>query len=119
MRKILVCGSREYKDKQMIAQVMWEQWLIGKFELIHGDATGADSMAKAIAKENNIFVHTLPAEWDKYGRTAGPIRNIQMLEMKPVLVLAFYNKVESKGTSHTVTEAKKRGIPVKIFGLVK
>ena len=114
-----MCGSREFIDKQMIAQAMWEEWLVGKFELIHGDAKGADRLAKAIAEENNIFVHTLPAEWDKYGRAAGPIRNIQMLEMKPVLVLAFYNKIESKGTSHTVTEARKRNIPVKIFGLVK
>ena len=73
----------------------------------------------ASANTNNIKQIAMPAEWDKYGRSAGPIRNIQMLDMKPVLVLAFYNKVESKGTSHTVTEAKKRRIPVKIFGLVK
>lgn len=118
MRKILVCGSRTFKNRQMILLAMWDQYHIGKYELIHGDADGADSIAKKIAIENNITEHSYPAEWNKYGRRAGPIRNIQMLEMKPDLVLAFFDKVISKGTNHTVTEAKKRGIPVKIFGLV-
>lgn len=49
------------------------------------------------------------ADWDAHGKRAGFIRNIAMLDERPVLVLAFqFNG--SRGTGHTIREAYKRGI---------
>ena len=55
-----------------------------------------------------------PADWDTYGKQAGFIRNIQMLDEKPDLVIAF-QKNASRGTQHTINEARKRGIPVEVI----
>ncbi len=126
-RRILVCGSRTYTNRMRIHCVLMDQWQdIGGFEIIHGDAKGADQIVKKFAMENRIPQHTFPAKWDKHGRKVNmsekngifstqSICNILMLDMKPVLVLAFYDKVASKGTKYIVTEAKKRGIKVKIW----
>ena len=57
-----------------------------------------------------------PAEWDTFGKAAGPIRNGWMLKMEPDLVLAFHNDIrQSKGTANMVSIARKKGIEVKIF----
>jgi len=84
-------------------------------EVIHGNAAGADRLGASCAIELNIPIRSFPANWSAYGRAAGPIRNRQMLDEKPDLVLAFHSNIEaSKGTKDCITEAAKRGIPVKL-----
>jgi len=81
--------------------------------LIHGGAPGADTLAGQIGVELGFIIECHPAEWDKYGKAAGPKRNIEMLEREPDLVLAFHKDLnESRGTAHTVREAFKRGMRV-------
>ena len=84
--------------------------------IIEGDARGADRMAGEIAKELKIPLEVYPADWNQYGKAAGPIRNTQMLkEGKPDKVLAFHDDIDSsKGTAHMVKIALKAGIPVLI-----
>ncbi len=84
--------------------------------LIHGDCRGADKLAASVALEFGFDVHPYPADWDKHGDAAGPIRNRQMLDLKPDLVIAFHaNYSKSKGTKDCVTEARKRKIPVQLI----
>lgn len=84
--------------------------------IIEGEARGADKMAAAIATRRKMKVLKFPANWNKYGKAAGPLRNEQMLEEgKPDIVHAFYMMEtinDSKGTTHMVELAKDRGIPV-------
>jgi len=87
-------------------------------ELIHGGARGADKMADEIGRELGFIVVEVPADWDKYGRSAGAIRNREMLDMKPDLVIAFPT-AESRGTWNCVNEARRRGIKVKIVDDVR
>ena len=62
------------------------------------------------AKDNNMKLKVYPADWELHGKSAGPIRNQQMLiEGKPDLVLAFPG---GKGTAHMVSIAKKKGVKV-------
>jgi hypothetical protein len=70
-----------------------------------------------VAEELGIPVLSFPADWARFGRAAGPIRNQRMLdEGKPTLVLAFHNNiVESKGTKDMVKRARKAGIRVRLF----
>lgn len=73
-------------------------------------ASGADWLGYIYAQEHHIPVLKFPANWALYGKSAGFIRNIQMLdEAKPELVVAFPG---GAGTAHTVREAKLRKIPV-------
>jgi hypothetical protein len=57
------------------------------------------------------------ADWQKFGKAAGPIRNQQMLdEGKPDLVIAFHEDLEnSKGTQDMINRAKVQGVPVRLI----
>lgn len=112
--RILVCGGRDYND--------WDQvcWALAPYKstetvIIHGGARGADSLAFKWAKENNIPYKTYLANWERYGKSAGFIRNKQMLdEGKPDLVIAFPG---GKGTKMMVDIAKKAGVEViEVYG---
>jgi hypothetical protein len=112
--RVLVCGGRhfgrKYGDHELMARVLNE---IDITEIIHGAARGADSMAGDWGHCSKLPVQAFPADWDTYGKRAGPIRNTQMLkEGKPDLVVAFIAP-GSRGTKHMVEIAKKAGVPVK------
>jgi len=111
--RVLICGDRNFTDKQRICKYV-SGLPIGTV-IIHGNARGADTLAKECAEEMGYEVISFPALWDKYGRAAGPIRNQQMLdEGKPDLVVYFHDNLEkSKGTADMVRRAKKRGLIVK------
>lgn len=84
--------------------------------VIQGGARGADRLAGQIAAAFGIDCIEVPAEWDRYGRGAGPKRNQKMLEMEPNLVLAFHEQMDlGKGTRDMVTRARKAGIDVEVF----
>lgn len=91
MKKVLVCGGRDYADKQRVYSTLntiREQY--GDFIVIHGAAKGADTLADEWAEEQKIVCERYPADWNKYGKRAGYIRNSQMLrEGQPDLVIAF------------------------------
>lgn len=78
--------------------------------IIAGEARGFDEMAKTYAAVYKINYEGYPADWNKYGRRAGYVRNRQMLEEgKPDLVIAFPG---GKGTAMMVEIAKKAGVKV-------
>lgn len=80
--------------------------------VIHGDAPGADFIAGKLAEDRkDLFVDPHPAKWDLYGKSAGPKRNIEMLNLRPDRVYAF-PKPDSVGTYHTIKEAQRMGIHV-------
>lgn len=111
---VLVCGDRFWTDKEKIRVRLGK--LPAGTTVIHGAARGADSIAGAEAQEFGFKVMAVPADWAKHGKAAGPIRNREMLDQKPDLVIAFHPNLEgSKGTKDTVTEAWRRGIPVELI----
>lgn len=109
--RVLVCGDRNFCDRTLMRIILDEHTIT---ELIEGEARGADTLARVYAEERGIPVRKFPAEWDRYGRGAGPIRNAQMLEEgKPELVIAFLAQ-HSRGTRNMVMQAQKLGVPVRI-----
>lgn len=114
---ILITGDRNWTDQQIIYEALKE------FEgqdvtIIHGAARGADFIAGSIAK--NIFdfeVKPFPAKWHTYGKSAGPIRNSEMLESNEIhKCLAFHNDIQnSKGTKDMIQKVKKAGISGKLY----
>jgi len=80
--------------------------------IVSGGASGADSLAKRYAKEFLCdYVEFLP-DWTTHGRAAGFIRN-QLIVDAATHLLAFWDG-QSKGTTHSIALAKKKGIPVEI-----
>jgi hypothetical protein len=108
--RVLVCGGRDYTNKIRVYKVLNEYLSIVAL-IIEGGAKGADALARAWAKEHCVPYSTYEADWEKYGRAAGPIRNTRMQkEGKPDLVIAFGGNT---GTNHMVKIAKAAKIPVR------
>lgn len=110
--KVLVCGSRDWNRPTWIGRRLAN--LPRGSEIIHGDARGADILAKLYAHALGIPETAFPADWRGKGRAAGIIRNLEMLDQKPDLVIAF-QVGGSRGTQHTIDEARRRGIPVEVI----
>lgn len=107
--KVLICGGRDFDNLHFLFEKMDE--IEGITHVIHGGARGADSQGGEWAYVNQLPCTVYPANWGKYGRKAGPLRNIQMLEEgKPNLVIAFPG---GTGTAHMVRIVKEAGVPVK------
>mgnify|MGYP000473452846 CR=1 FL=1 len=140
--RVLVCGSRDfgtkidesgkrqldpesrsYRMEHIILDGLLSDWQSshpGDFTVIEGEAMGADLIAanwatKMMMQDGHaVEVEHYPADWEKYGKGAGPVRNKQMLtEGQPTLVLAFSNDfTASRGTNNMIQQATKAGVPV-------
>lgn len=111
--KLLVCGGRFFSNRVLLHETLLaihEQTPLTL--LLYGDAPGADTLAGDWGWFMGIPVHAEPAEWTKYGKPAGPIRNAKMLAMQPDLVVAFPG---NDGTKDCVRQAKRAGLPVKVI----
>ena len=113
--RIQITGARDYTNEETVKSAL-KEYIPEYCVVVHGNCSGADKLCGKIAKKKGFKVEEFPAEWNKYGRTAGPIRNIQMLNTNPDVVLVFHHCLEkSKGTKHCANEAKKRGLNIKYF----
>ena len=118
--RCLVCGGRDFDDRTLIYNTLYDlselkdendNWLPSDIEIISGAAPGADSIALDWAVVNWCQFYEFPADWAKYGKAAGPIRNQQMIdEGKPDLVIAFRG---GRGTADMIRRARKAGIEVR------
>ncbi len=106
---VLVCGSRTFSDQALVNRILDE---VHPSVVVHGDASGADRLAKRWALANAVPQRAYPAEWSKYGRRAGPLRNQRMIDSEPLLGLgvAFPGGV---GTADMVRRLEAAGIPVR------
>jgi hypothetical protein len=111
--KVIVCGGRDYSDIRNVFLKLDEFHADTPIsELMQGGAVGADYIAKTWAEARGVIVHTIKADWKKNGRSAGPIRNGEMLKWGPDVVIAFPGGV---GTEDMKSRSKKAMIRVVIF----
>jgi len=108
MKKIAVVGSRSFDNYSLLRKYLLNYF--HPFILISGGAQGADSLAESFAYSKNLKTKIYKAKWNKYGRSAGPIRNKKIVENADIIV-AFWDG-ESKGTKMTIDYAKEKGKPV-------
>jgi hypothetical protein len=116
--RVLFTGSREWRKFRIIRNVVNQ--LVAKYGVenlvfIHGKAKrGADLAVNNFAVGLAIEQEPYPADWDKYGKAAGPIRNKEMYEQsKPDLVVAFH--VGTSGTQNMIDIALSGGTPTAIY----
>lgn len=107
----LFCGSRHWTDREAIATDMLDVLARAPEAIVlHGGATGADTIAGAVARQCGLHVIEMRALWDHYGRSAGPRRNAMMLRLQPEVVYAY--TLGGNGTRSMINLARDAGVPV-------
>ncbi len=116
--RLIVCGGVDFKDYNYLKTQL--DRLIAYYEnirLVSGHARGVDTLAEQYAAEKSMPIQVFPAEWKKYGKAAGPIRNRAMLEYakeETPVVAAFWNG-KSRGTGNMLKQAKAAGAECHVF----
>lgn len=115
----MICGGRDFSNKELcfssIQKFIEEENLdYSQIIILEGECpTGADSFAKEFAILHNILFEKYPADWKKYGKAAGPIRNKEMVNNCDCC-LAFWN-YKSKGTKSSIDYCKQSNKKVRII----
>lgn len=102
---IVMCGDRNWNNRAVIRNCI-NNYTTPYDIIVEGGCTGADLLVKQEGLKLGRTVITVNANWRRYGKTAGPIRNKIMMSMKPALVIAFHDNIEqSKGTKNMLSLA--------------
>lgn len=114
--KLIVAGGRDFNNYALLSEQI-EGLATGLYQdyavsIVSGTARGADALGARFANEHNVVLHEFPADWGKYGKAAGFIRNREMADFSDVL-LAFWDG-ESHGTAHMIQTMRLQGKPVHV-----
>lgn len=113
--RVIVAGSRGLNDYKIVKKYLDK--IFGRWNkeitIISGGARGADKLGEKYARENGLKVRVYKADWEKYGKRAGYIRNEKMAEVGDILI-AFWDG-ESRGTKNMIDIMRKNGKKVIII----
>ena len=116
--RVIIAGGRDFNDYNK-AEKCIDDFLVSNnlpVKIISGNASGADRMGELYGNLHGIDVVQFPAEWNKYGRAAGPIRNRKMAEYAAEergVLIAFWDG-KSRGTKNMIENAKRSGLEISI-----
>ena len=120
IKRIVIAGSREYKNcreaKEIIEHHLSNICKENEIVILSGGCRGADLIGERYAEEKGNRIERHLADWEKYGRGAGPKRNEEMAKLCDC-VICFWDG-RSKGTKSMLDYAKKYNklIRVKLIG---
>jgi YspA, cpYpsA-related SLOG family len=110
-RRVIICGSRGWSDRQRIEERLF--YLPPDAVIVHGAARGVDRIAHQEAEKAGFLLEPHPAEWERYGKRAGFIRNEEMANLGADLLIAFWDG-RSRGTLDMMERCAKYGIPIEV-----
>lgn len=113
--KTIIAGSRSITNYPTI-QTLLSNYLFTHppiSEVVSGGATGVDKLGERWARENEVEVKLFPAEWDRFGKGAGSIRNIEMASYGDRLIAIWDGS--SKGTFHMINCMKSLKKDVEVY----
>jgi hypothetical protein len=116
--RVLFTGGRDFKDIDLFLETVceFEEQHGNITEIIHGGAQGADNMAETLyiyfrtsGERPEIKRTRIDARWEELGKRAGPVRNQELVDLKPDWVIPMPGH---KGTADCVKRCNKAKIPV-------
>jgi YspA, cpYpsA-related SLOG family len=114
--RVICCGSRSWNDRALIADtlgdlVLEHNWQFPNPIVVHGACPrGADRLVDEEAGKAGMITEPHPADWERYGKRPGFIRNEQMAAAGAILCVAFWDG-KSNGTRDMLARAANHGIP--------
>lgn len=114
MFKVIIAGGRDFNNYDLLKRKC-DVLLKNKsdIEIVSGTANGADKLGERYAKENGYKIKRFPADWDKFQKRAGVIRNQQMAEYANACICFWDNS--SKGTKWMIELANEKGLPTRVI----
>lgn len=106
--KVIIAGSRNINDYALVTKAM-KQCGFDVTEVICGMATGVDTLGDRWARANNIPVKEMPADWNRHGKRAGVLRNVEMANYADAAVVIWDGV--SPGSRHMVNEMIRKNKP--------
>lgn len=115
MFRVIIAGTRTYDDYASLKA--YADYKLSRIEddieIVSGGARGADALGEMYAREKGYSIKRFQAEWDRYGKSAGPRRNEVMAKYADAL-LAYWDG-ESRGTKSMIELAKANGLKVGVY----
>lgn len=108
--RVLVCGDRDWTDVALVEEVLV---LVGATLVIEGGQRGADECGRYVAEGvTGQPSRRIDADWKRFGKPAGPLRNQKMLHEHPDIGLAFHDHIgRSKGTKDMLARLQRARVP--------
>ena len=126
--RIIIAGGRDFTDYKLLKKTL-KDYLINLIaqgyhvtpsviKIVSGTAKGADELGERLADEFGFQVYRFPADWDRFGKSAGYIRNKEMARFAAGgdlmgVLFAFWDG-KSKGTKHMIDLAYDHGVVVRV-----
>lgn len=112
--KVIIAGCRDFHNYETLLEaIKLSGYSIT--EVVCGTAEGVDTLGERWGNESGVLVTKFYPEWKKYGKAAGPKRNLKMAEYADAL-LALWDG-ESKGTFDMITKARKKGLLLFVYNI--
>ena len=100
IKRVVIAGCRDYTNyeelKEYVDMCLSNIREDNEIVIVSGGAKGADSLGERYARENGFKVELHFADWDKYGRGAGPRRNKEMAEVSDFVICFWAAKAEAQ-----------------------
>ncbi len=110
--KTIIAGSRTITNYDKVVEaVVTAPWEVT--EVISGGARGVDELGEWYAEQHQLPLRIKPADWSRFGRSAGPIRNQEMAKIGEALIAVWDG--ESRGTAHMIETMKKKTDKVHVY----
>lgn len=114
--RVIIAGGRDFDDypylKQKCDALLRDKKRERPIVILSGKCSGADRLGERYAKEQGFEIDPYPADWTRYGASAGPRRNRQMAAKADALI-AFHDG-RSRGTKNMIEEAEARRLSVRV-----
>lgn len=112
--KLIIAGTRSFDDYELLKKIVLYRYGIAmaadNLEIVSGTAKGADQLGEIFANANSLKLTRFPADWNKYGKAAGPIRNRRMAQYADAAIV-FWDAY-SKGSLNMIQTMRDLGKPV-------
>lgn len=107
--RVIIAGTRSFSNDGVVREAIVASGL-PVAEIVSGESKGVDKSAERIATKDRIPLKRFPADWKKYRKGAGLMRNLEMERYADALIAVWDGK--SRGTHHMIESMRKAGKPV-------